>query len=636
MYGFLSNLISESLGKSEPISVKLNSILCSNIEANRKLLFPIVDTIVFCGRMSLPLRGHRDSSSFHPSVGDYSTDNNVGLFVELLNFRVRAGDLVLKNHLTSSPKNASYISKTTQNNLIQACGDIITETLISKVKEARFFSIIADECSDCSNTEQLALCLRFVDKELNIHEKFLKFCELKNGLTGKAIAHAILSCIENDLKLDIMNCRGQSYDGAGSMSGRKNGCFSQIQSLNNKAIYTHCFSHRLNLSVMKACSDQGIRNFLDTVGMITYFFNSSPKRQLCLEDHIEQNNSYSKDSKKKLKDVCRTRWVERIYALDTFQELLPAIASSLEEMKFNVGHKYYGDTPVNADNYFHRLTSFDFLVKLVVVRSVFYYTLDATVLLQSRKNDIADGFSIISSLKSNINSLVDQVDKFHDSCYEQALKLAKLFNTSESKPRCSPKLRSMHRANPPAETPKSYYRITVTKVLLDYLHQELDLRFSDSSLLPYKGLYIIPNKLLSYKDSKVWKTEFLDFAEFYKDDFPNFLSLDAELNNWEKHWKIFKGEIPENVQTTLMALPYPGFENIKVALRILATLPITSNEAERSFSAMKRLKTFTRSMMGNDRLNGLALLHIHKDIVPDPYKVIQKYAETGPRRLEIL
>ena len=91
-----------------------------------------------------------------------------------------------------------------------------------------------------------------------------------------------------------------------------------------------------------------------------------------------------------------------------------------------------------------------------------------------------------------------------------------------------------------------------------------------------------------------------------------------------------------NVNETLKLLLFPGFENIKVSLRILATLPITSYECERSFSALRRLKNYNRSTMKNERLNGLALMHVHKDIQPDIKAVINKFAKQHPRRLEFL
>ena len=194
------SLLSESKGELQPVDITLDKELSKIVKRNRKTLVPIVDTIKFCGHMALPLRGHRDNKDEHPETGEYS-ENQVGLFVELLNLRVRAGDEVLKTHLDNAPENATYISAPTQNELINCFSDVITEKIVSDIKKAKFFTIIADECSDCSNLEQLSIVIRFVDDNYNIREEFLRFCELKEGLTGSVLAKTIMNCLKNDLKL---------------------------------------------------------------------------------------------------------------------------------------------------------------------------------------------------------------------------------------------------------------------------------------------------------------------------------------------------------------------------------------------------------------------------------------------------
>jgi hypothetical protein len=51
-----------------------------------------------------------------------------------------------------------------------------------------------------------------------------------------------------------------------------------------------------------------------------------------------------------------------------------------------------------------------------------------------------------------------------------------------------------------------------------------------------------------------------------------------------------------------------NYPNIKRLLQILATLPVTTASSERTFSMLRRLKTWLRSTMGEERLTGLALL----------------------------
>ena len=43
-------------------------------------------------------------------------------------------------------------------------------------------------------------------------------------------------------------------------------------------------------------------------------------------------------------------------------------------------------------------------------------------------------------------------------------------------------------------------------------------------------------------------------------------------------------------------------------------MPATSAVSERSFSALKRVKTYLRSTVGEGRLNHLMVLHVHKEL----------------------
>ena len=48
-------------------------------------------------------------------------------------------------------------------------------------------------------------------------------------------------------------------------------------------------------------------------------------------------------------------------------------------------------------------------------------------------------------------------------------------------------------------------------------------------------------------------------------------------------------------------------------LRLYLTIPITSATAERAFSALKQVLTYSRSSMTEKRLNNLLLLYVHKE-----------------------
>lgn len=73
-------------------------------------------------------------------------------------------------------------------------------------------------------------------------------------------------------------------------------------------------------------------------------------------------------------------------------------------------------------------------------------------------------------------------------------------------------------------------------------------------------------------------------------------------------------DIPTDLHSSLQLTDSDVFPNITVLLIISCTLPITSAEAERSFSGLRRIKSYLRSRMTEERLSGLALMHIHSEM----------------------
>jgi len=86
------------------------------IQKNRTYLRPIVKSVIFCGKQNLPLRGHRDDGQV------LETDDD-GVFRALLRFIIDSGDAVLAEGLEQASRNATYTSKTTQNEIIACAGE---------------------------------------------------------------------------------------------------------------------------------------------------------------------------------------------------------------------------------------------------------------------------------------------------------------------------------------------------------------------------------------------------------------------------------------------------------------------------------------------------------------------------------
>lgn len=114
------------------------------------------------------------------------------------------------------------------------------------------------------------------------------------------------------------------------MAGHIKGVQGRIKALNDLAIYVHCAAHCLNLRIVKTCQIPVMRNMLGSLTEICYLFNTSPKSQRKLEEIIQQESP--ERNKRKLVDLCKTRWVERHIAFETFPDLYDVVVSCLEDM----------------------------------------------------------------------------------------------------------------------------------------------------------------------------------------------------------------------------------------------------------------------------------------------------------------
>ena len=184
------------------VDVLANKVTQERIKRNRKKLNVILDTIVLCSQQDFPLRGHRDDSKYYEKHG-----HNPGNFQALLDYRRRGGDKILE-HFQNCPQNATYPSKTGQNELIECTGAFIVDKIVEEINTSGLFSVLADEVADVSNKGQMALVLRYVDRTRNIMERSIKFVHLNQGTTGRVIADTIKDELRS-LGLNLDQCRGQ-------------------------------------------------------------------------------------------------------------------------------------------------------------------------------------------------------------------------------------------------------------------------------------------------------------------------------------------------------------------------------------------------------------------------------------------
>ena len=287
---------------SNRIDLSITDDSCRRIQQNREILTSVLKCLQFCGRQGIALRGHRDD--------DTNSTLNKGNFKELLNFRVDAGDNILHEHLKTCAKNATYTSKTSQNDLLLCIKEYIQSVIVRHVNDqviGPYYGFQCDEVTDVSNWEQLGIVIRYV-KDSKPVERLLEFVSCEK-ITGEDLCENLIKS-QQSCGLDVQFCRSMTMDGAGNMAGKQAGCAARFTQQSPRALYHYCSSHDLNLALCKSCSVTEIRSMLDTITQLGVFFKYSPKRSRRLEMAIteeNQNNDSEEIARRKVGLFCETR-----------------------------------------------------------------------------------------------------------------------------------------------------------------------------------------------------------------------------------------------------------------------------------------------------------------------------------------
>ena len=179
----------------------------------------------------------------------------------------------------------------------------------------------------------------------------------------------------------------------------------------------------------------------------------------------------------------------------------------------------------------------------------------------------------------------------------------------------------MHRNSVPTENTEEYYRRALAIPLADRFIAEMTFRLNPFKKTASKLLLLLPSIICDpeYNDLNIE-----GLIEQYPDNLPNPDVIDLELELWKRKWsKAEKSDRPASLAKANKNCDKLKFPNIFTLIKIGCILPVTSAECERSFSAMRRLRTWLRSTMKSDHLSSLAIMIIYRNVKVD-YKEAAK------------
>jgi hypothetical protein len=204
--------------KQEAIIDKQMEALINKERVRWKLILArIIGVVKTLSRNSLPFCGSNEKIY----------EKNNGFFCQLIEFLAEF-DLIMKDHLlhvVDKEVQSHYLRHKIQNELISLLANEIKEEIRRKILKAKYFSVILDCTPDLSHEEQMSIVIRCVDvedaSEVKVEEFFLGFIKV-DDTSGLELFKRLEDTLV-DLKLNIDDIRGQSYDNGSNMKGKHQG-----------------------------------------------------------------------------------------------------------------------------------------------------------------------------------------------------------------------------------------------------------------------------------------------------------------------------------------------------------------------------------------------------------------------------
>lgn len=310
-------------------------------------------------------------------------------------------------------------------------------------------------------------------------------------------------------------------------------------------------------------------------------------------------------------------------AIETFLELYLPIVFTLDTLRTQ------RDT--TAEHLYHAVTNFEHIVCTCIGCFVLSEVTPLSRLLQTPTLDFATAARFVAKLDATLQEReADSHGFFKNIVYAQACEIAKELFTTPALPRSH-----QRRLSKTAVEPEDFFR---ENVFVPFLH---DLRVGVKerlSVLQQPRVQLLtqlrPERIVAVESIA---TLYKELRNLFEHRLPQPMQLFAELERWKKESTALLAR-PNYADKWLCDMLHDCdptvYPNVHYLFIYLATLPVTTASAERSFSALKRIKTYCRSTMAENRLNGLAAAFIHKKIDLEPDDILSKFILKHPRRLD--
>uniref|UniRef100_A0A8C5QA54 TTF-type domain-containing protein n=1 Tax=Leptobrachium leishanense TaxID=445787 RepID=A0A8C5QA54_9ANUR len=542
----------------------------ANVKENREVLKDLINVICFLAKQKIAFHGNNDSVS----------SLNCGNYVELIQVFAEK-DANLAKHLQTSTT-FSGSSNRIKNHLVEAVADVIRNDMKEEINAALFVAVEVDETTDVTNKAQLSVIMRYVVKRevtCEVKEAFLGFDDVSDR-RASAIEDYVLGVLQKYQCTEKLVA--QTYDGASVMASDLNGVQAKIKKKVPEATFLHCYAHKLNLVLMHSAKCMpACKTFFKTIEGLAMFFNKSTKRTQLLDEVV----------KRRLPIAAPTKWSSNSRLVQTISMYQSDLRAMFRIMNENPDG-WDNDSLMMAAGYDHWLSKASTCFLLMAYESVFVETDALFRVLQNKVMEVEFCYEQIRNTMGVLKRQTQEFDNFYDRFRQQCITLGLTDNERSKQPIRDERKRMFEN-------------------ILDNISGQMKARFDHFAELAFLGLVDCTK---FYEMSQHFDDTKLQSLSKYGKYF-DFSRLKADLIGLYGT-KMVRNECKSPGQLLSFLAKNGLMQTVPEAtklLQLVLTIPATTGSVDRTFSALKRLKAYTRNNTDQGRLPSMAIISIETE-----------------------